>query len=98
MRDPKVGLKLFLLLFFDSQVKKGFVSFLKFLIKNPLVLFDSIYAQSIHLQQPNEIIDGKINLCDDCVNMMAYKGQLINSCRLDEYRKFGESMNIVKLN
>ena len=55
-------------------------------------LFDKIYTQSIHFQQPNEIIDGKINLCDDCVNMMVYKGKLINSCRLDEYRIYNEAI------
>jgi sulfatase maturation enzyme AslB (radical SAM superfamily) len=98
LKSPKVGLKLFFLLFFDTQIKNGFLRFLKFLVKNPLSLFDAIYAQSIHLQQPNEVIDGKINLCDDCVNMMVYKGQLINSCRLDEYRVYGEALNIVKLN
>jgi sulfatase maturation enzyme AslB (radical SAM superfamily) len=97
MKSPRVGLKIFLLSFFDAQVKRGFGHFLKLLLRNPFLLFNSIYTQSVHLQQPNEIIDGKINLCDDCVNMMAYKGHLINSCRLDEYRKYGESLNVVKL-
>jgi pyruvate-formate lyase-activating enzyme len=96
LKSPKTGSKIFLLLFFDPQIRKSFIVFLKVLLKNPLSLFNRIYAQSIHFQQPNEIIDGKVNLCDDCVNMMVWNGQLINSCRLDEYRLFGEAMTIVK--
>ena len=96
LKKPKAGGKLFLLLFIDPQINKGFRRFLRLFVRNPLILFDPIYVQSIHLQQPNEIINGNINLCDDCVNMMAYKGQLINSCRLDEYRMYGEPLQIVK--
>jgi len=95
--NPKAGLKLFLLSVFDPQIRKAFRHFLLLAMRNPVFLFDPVYVQSIHLQQPNEILDGKINLCDDCVNMMAYKGQLINSCRLDEYRKFGEALQVVNL-
>ncbi len=98
LTSPKAGVKLFVFALFDRKVRKGFGNFLKFILKNPLRLFEGIYTQSLHLQQPNEIINGKVNLCDDCVNMMAYKGKLINSCRLDEYRSFGEALNVVKLN
>ena len=94
--NPKTGKKLFLLSLIDKQVRKGFKKFLYALLKNPLILFESVYAQSLHLQQPNEVIDGKVNLCDDCVNMMAYKGKLINSCRLDEYRNFGDELTVVE--
>jgi len=97
LRKSKIGLKIFLLMFFDPFIRKAFFRFLHFLIRNPLSLFDAICVQSIHFQQPNEVINGKVNLCDDCVNMMAYKGELINSCRLDEYRIFGEPLTIVKI-
>jgi pyruvate-formate lyase-activating enzyme len=96
--NPKVGLKLFLMSVFDPQIKKAFGHFLHLVLRNPALIFNPVYVQSVHLQQPNEILNGKVNLCDDCVNMMAYKGQLINSCRLDEYRKFGEALQVVNLN
>jgi len=96
LKSPKTGSKIFVLSLFDPSIRKAFFRFLAVKFKNPFSLFDRIYAQSIHFQQPNEVINGKINLCDDCVNMMAYKGQLINSCRLDEYRIFGEAMTITK--
>lgn len=87
-KNPHTGKKIFLLSFFDYELRKAFQNLLKAIAKNPLEIFEKIYIQSIHLQQPNEIYDGKINLCEGCANMMVYKGRLINSCRLDEYRFF----------
>jgi len=92
LRNPVVGKKLFFLSPFDRELRKAFHRFLLATLKNPRRLFDKIYTQSISLQQPNEIFEGKVNLCDSCVNMMVYKGNLINSCRLDEYRIFGDAV------
>lgn len=91
-RNPVAGKKLFFLSAADRELRKAFGNFLRTILKNPARLFEKIYIQSISLQQPNEVIDGKVNLCDSCVNMMVYKGQLINSCRLDEYRLFGDAI------
>ena len=92
LRNPVAGKKLFLLFPFDRELRKALCQFLLSVLRNPYRLFDKIYTQSISLQQPNEILEGKVNLCDSCVNMMAYKGDLINSCRLDEYRIFGDAV------
>jgi pyruvate-formate lyase-activating enzyme len=89
LRNPKAGRKLFLLSFFDREVRKTLYGFLGAVKQNPLRLFDTISVQAIHLQQPYEIIDGQVNLCDDCANKMMYDGRLISSCRLDEYRMLG---------
>jgi organic radical activating enzyme len=91
-RNPAAGKKLFLLSIIDNELRKALGNFTKAILKNPLKLFEKIYIQSISLQQPNEVIDGKVNLCDSCVNMMVHKGKLINSCRLDEYRMFGDAV------
>ena len=96
LKNPNPGKLLFFAAVIDKQVRKAFKQYLITSLKNPLRFFDKVYMQTIHLQQPNEILDGKINLCDDCVNMMVYEDQLINSCRLDEYRMFGEPMEILK--
>jgi len=96
LKSPKAGRKLFIMSLFDRDIRKAARKYLAACIRNPLRLFQSIYVQSIHFQQPNEVINGEINLCDDCVNMMAYKGKLINPCRLDEYRKYGDALHIVK--
>jgi hypothetical protein len=95
LKSPRTGKKLFLLSFFDRELKKAFVNFLKASLKNPLRFFEMIYVQSISLQQPNEVLNGEANLCDGCMNMMVHKGELVNSCRLDEYRLFGGAAKAV---
>jgi organic radical activating enzyme len=87
--NPVVGKKLFILSFFDKEVKKTFGNYLKASMKNPLRIFEKIYIQCINFQQPNEMINGEKNLCDSCVNPMVYQDKLINPCQLDEYRIFG---------
>ncbi len=89
LKKAKSGKKIFLLSIFDKQVKRAFINYLKTIIGNPLKLFDKIYVQVSSLQQPNELLGGKANMCEGCFNMMLYKGELIESCRLDEYRLFG---------
>jgi len=89
LKHPKVGKKIFLLSFLDSEIKKTLRRYLKAVVRNPLRLFDKLYIQSISLQQPNEFLKDGANLCDGCMNMMVYRGELIPSCRLDEYRMFG---------
>jgi hypothetical protein len=89
MNNPRPGKKLFLLSLFDREVRKSFGSFIKDTFRNPLRFFNRIYVQCINLQQPHEILSGRVNLCDGCVNLMMHEGKMINSCRLDEYRIFG---------
>ena len=94
--SAKVGKKVFLASLFDREVRSLSKQFMKAVLRNPLHVFDGIYVQSIHFQQPNEVDEGTINFCDDCPNMMAYNGKLINSCRLDEYRKYGGPLQVIK--
>lgn len=95
LRKPKVGRKLFIMSLVDRRVRHSARCFLMSVLRNPLRFFDSLYVQSISLQQPNEIVDGEANLCDGCLNMMMYEDQLIPSCRLDEYRLFGGAVTPV---
>ena len=74
---------------FDPEIRKSFARFLKLSAKRPGGLFEKIYAQPLVLEQPLEMIDEEINLCDGCINMMIYRNRLIPSCRMDEYRLFG---------
>lgn len=96
LRSPKVGKKLFLLSPVDKEVRKTFKNFLGSCLKDPRRLFQRLYAQSISLQQPNEIIEAEANLCDGCMNMMPYQGKMIHSCRLDEHRMFGSYVTPLK--
>ncbi len=96
LKNSNPGRILFLVSIFDKEVRKAFATYMKALLVNPLKIFNKVYLQSIHLQQPSEIINGRINLCDDCVNMMLYNGHLVNACRLDEYRVFGGPIDVIK--
>ncbi|MBP6978614.1 MAG: radical SAM protein [Bacteroidales bacterium] len=98
LRSSNAGKKLFLFSIIDKEIRRSFSNFLLGSLKNPMRLFQKIYIQNIHFQQPNEIIDGQANLCDDCCNMMTYKGKLINHCRLDEYRLYGCALQVVRMN
>jgi len=93
----QVGRKIFLLSFFDPEVKKLFARFLKLSFKYPARFFDRIYAQPIALEQPIELIKSEINLCDGCINMMIYRGRLIPSCRMDEYRLYNSPITPQKI-
>lgn len=94
---PSAGKIVFLLALFDKHIRKSLACYLKAVAKNPLCLFEGIYVQSMVLQQPFEMIDREANLCDGCVNLMPYKGRMINSCRLDEYRLAGGPINFRKI-
>jgi hypothetical protein len=86
---PVFGKLIFTMAFFDREIRKTLAKYMRAVIKNPLCLFEKIFVQSLVIQQPFEIIDGDLNLCDGCINLMPYKGEMINSCRLDEYRLLG---------
>jgi hypothetical protein len=93
--NPKIGRKVFILALFDKKIRQALQKYLSEIFRNPAIFFQGVYSQVIHLQQPNEIVDGKLNLCDDCVNMMVYDGRVINSCQLDEYRTYGRPITVV---
>ncbi len=92
LRSPAVGRKVFILALVDPQLRRAFADYVRACFRSPRHLVSRIYSQSIHLHQPNELLDGQVNLCDSCLNMMVYRGKLINSCRLDEYRVFGTAI------
>ncbi len=97
-KNPKVGRKIFFLFPFDKEIRRSFLRYLSASLRNPVRLFDKIYIQCVNIQQPNEMLDGEINLCDGCLNQMVYKGEMIPSCKLDEYRLFGGPIIEVKGN
>jgi hypothetical protein len=83
------GKTIFLLGLFDREARKCWARFRRAVFRQPAAALEKIYVQCINLQQPNEIVNGKVNLCDGCLNLMFHRGELIHSCQLDEYRLFG---------
>jgi hypothetical protein len=92
MRSPKAGKKSFLMALVDPVVRPALKKFAGAALRHPRHLLEDLYVQTIALQQPTEMVDGKTNTCGGCPNMMAWHGELIPACRLDEYRMFGGPM------
>ena len=93
-KSSKVGKKIFLLALFDKEIKRSLGHYLRQSLKNPARLFSRIYTLPIALEQPIELIDGEVNLCDGCINMMIYNGRLIPSCRVEEYRLYNTPITV----
>jgi radical SAM family protein len=89
LRNPVAGHKVFALAAVDGEVRRAFGEWLRGVARDPRRLFERIYAQTVHLQQPNEVLNAAVNLCDDCANAMVLGGRLIPSCRWDEFRLYG---------
>lgn len=87
--SSKVGVGVFALALIDREIRKAFADFLREAWRRPASLFEGLYVQTLHVQQPMELLDGEVNFCDGCANQMLHEGRLINSCSLDQYRIFG---------
>lgn len=87
-KAPRPSKSIFLLSFIDSKVRKALKYFLKASVRNPLRLFQKVHLQCVNLVQPTEIIEGEKNFCDGCLNLIPWKGKMVHSCVLDEYRMF----------
>lgn len=91
----KMGKKIFFMSCFDKTVRRAFGKYIGYCIKNPLRFFYPMRAIGIGVVQAPDILpDGRIDMCDDCPDMCVHKGQLVNSCRLDECRRFGSFLHI----
>ena len=56
------------------------------------------HLQSVLIIQPIDLgPDGRDNMCDGCPDMTVHEGKLVWSCRLEEWRKFGEPLRAVPL-
>jgi hypothetical protein len=66
-------------------------------LANPFRFFyKPVYGQSIGIiQAPDVLPDGRVDMCDACPDLTVYKGQLIHSCRMDEWRRWGGYMTQV---
>jgi len=96
LSQAKVGGKVFWLSPIDTTVRAAYKRYLGDLLRHPLRLFDSVYVQSIGvIQAPDIMPDGTADMCDSCPDMTYWNGELINSCRMDEYRLFGGFVTVV---
>ncbi len=63
---------------------------------NPINWFKPVYMQTIGIVQAPDMMDnGMASMCESCPDMCVFEGNLVNSCRLDEYRKYGRMMSAI---
>ncbi|MFC1529757.1 radical SAM protein [Gemmatimonadota bacterium] len=86
-----LGRKMLLLAPVDRMVRKAFLK----LFSNPVRLFRKVYTFGINIIQPCDFLpDGSVNMCESCPDLTLYKGKLVHSCRLEEYRLHGKFVTI----
>jgi hypothetical protein len=60
-------------------------------------LFERLRVQTIGIiQAPDVQPGGRADMCDSCPDMTVWEGRLINSCRMDEYRMFGDLLSVAE--
>jgi hypothetical protein len=94
--ESKIGRRIFWVSALDKTVRATYKHYLKDVLRHPLRAFDSVYVQSIAvIQGPDIMPDGTADMCDSCPDMTYWNGELINSCRMDEYRLFGGVVTVI---
>jgi hypothetical protein len=94
LKKKSTGKKIFLLSVVDRSVRNALAAFLA----NPLNLFRPLRTMGIGIvQAPDALAGGDIDMCESCPDMTMFEGRLVNSCRLDEYRKFGGGLSLAQV-
>jgi hypothetical protein len=96
VRTPRLSKTVFLGSLLDRDVRQALRRFLAAAVRHPSRLFAKVHVQGINLVQPTEILGDERNFCDGCINLMPWKGAMVHSCVLDEYRMYGGPIRVVK--
>jgi len=96
VRTPRPSKAVFFVSLLDREVRRAFGRFLSAAVRHPSRLFRKVHMQSINLVQPTEILGDEKNFCDGCINLMPWKGTMVHSCVLDEYRMYGAPIRAIK--
>jgi hypothetical protein len=81
----------------DRAVRRVASNWLSDVVRHPTRLFDRLHLQAIGIiQAPDKQPNGQADMCDSCPDMTVWNGTLINSCRMDEYRMFGDLLSVAE--
>ncbi len=81
---------------FDRSARRALRSWGGSMVAHPLSAFRRQHMQSVLIIQPIDIgADGRENMCDGCPDMTVHDGKLVWSCRLEEWREFGQPLRAV---
>ncbi|MEW5816349.1 MAG: radical SAM protein [Spirochaetota bacterium] len=79
----------------DKEMKKA-RRMLFWRLLNPVNWFKPVYTQSIGINQPPDMMDnGMANMCESCPDACVWEDNLVSSCRLDEYRRYGRLLTAI---
>jgi hypothetical protein len=77
----------------EPGVRSAAAHYLSHLLRKPADVARKLHFQSIMVIQPIDMLpDGRQNMCDGCPDVTVHQGELVYSCRLDEYQKYGGLM------
>ena len=86
----KKGRVIFTLALFDRKIRTIIKKFIRQILRDPGILFQRLYIQSISAVQPVDILpNGEQDNCDGCPNKTFWNGRLVSACRFDEYELYG---------
>lgn len=89
-RSNKLPKAAFLLSPLDSSLGAAHRRYWADIVRKPVRFFQRMYTQSIAvIQAPDILPDGRQDMCDSCPDMTIWDGKLVHSCRLDEWRLYG---------
>ena len=81
---------------FDRSARGALRSWAGSMVAHPLSALRRQHVQSVLIIQPIDIgADGRENMCDGCPDMTVHDGKLVWSCRLEEWREFGQPLRAV---
>jgi hypothetical protein len=83
---------------FDRSARDAASAWIRSAIASPRSALRRQHLQSVLVIQPIDLgPDGRDNMCDGCPDMTVHDGKLVWSCRLEEWRKFGQPLRAVPL-
>lgn len=86
----------FLLGLWDPSLGRAARNWLRDMVRHPWRLFTGLRLQTIGIiQAPDPLPNGQGDMCDSCPDMTVWNGTLVHSCRMDEYRLFGDLLTVL---
>ena len=91
--QPRIAALALPLFPWDRTVRKAVGSWVRDVLRHPGRLLSGLRLQTIGIiQAPDAQPSGQADMCDSCPDMTVWNGNLIHSCRMDEYRLFGDML------
>ena len=80
----------------DDNVRRASLAWARSLLSDPRDALGTQHLQAVVCIQPIDLMeDGRDNMCDGCPDMTLHEGKLVWSCRLEEWREFGQPLTAV---